>query len=177
MTAHAPFACALRTRGDTRRLGRALGAALRVGDLVILEGELGAGKTFLARAVVRALGVPACVPVTSPTFELVHEFEGRVPILHVDLYRLEAGVSIRELGLSDRVGHDAVALVEWGERFARDLGPGALLVRLALDATVGRRCTLESRGARGDRIIAAVRAELVDAQDAGRAKRRAPLSR
>lgn len=177
MSAHASLDCVLRTRGDTRRFGGVLARVLSAGDLVILEGDLGAGKTFLVRSIARALGVPASVPVTSPTFELVHEFEGRVPILHVDLYRLQPGASIRELGLSDRTGRDALVLVEWGERFAADLGLATLFVRLALDGADGRRCTLESRGPRGDRVIAAVRAELAGAQGARRRNRRVPIAR
>ena len=107
--------------GDTRRLGQALAAALRAGDLLVLEGSLGAGKTFLVQAIARALGVPASQPVTSPTFEIVHEFSGRVPVVHADLYRLEPSQPIDELGLLARIGNDAVVLVEWGERFAAQL--------------------------------------------------------
>ena len=147
----------LRTRGDTRRLGQALAAVLAPGDLVVLEGELGAGKTFLARSILRALGVPASMPVTSPTFEMVHEFAGLVPILHVDLYRLDASDRLRDLGLSDRIGQDAIALVEWGARFVRELGGDGLAIRLVFDASAGRHCRLEALGPRGDRLLAALR--------------------
>src|SRR5688500_1791946 len=93
----------LPTRRATQRLGAALGAALRGGDFVVLEGDLGAGKTFLVRAIARALGVPAAVAVTSPTFALVHELSGRVPIVHADLYRLEEADELVEIGLRDRI--------------------------------------------------------------------------
>ena len=149
----------LPTRGATRRLGVALAAALAPGDLVVLEGDLGAGKTFLVRAIARAMGVPTDIPVTSPTFELVHELPGRVPILHVDLYRLGAGDALRELGLTDRIGRDAVVLVEWGDRFARELGGEGLWLRL--DQAGGmRRCALEARGASGARLLEALRERL-----------------
>jgi tRNA threonylcarbamoyladenosine biosynthesis protein TsaE len=143
-----------------------LAAVLAPGDLVLFEGPLGAGKTFLVRSIARGLNVPGSVPVTSPTFELVHEFQGRIPILHVDLYRLDPGTSLRELGLSDRVGRDALALVEWGERFAAQLGPAALTVRLGWDGHGVRRCTLEAAGERGDRVVALLAARAAHATGA-----------
>ena len=80
---------ALPTRRASTQLGRALGASLAAGDLVLLSGELGAGKTFLVRAALRALGVPGDERVTSPTFAIVHEHEARLRVAHADLYRLE----------------------------------------------------------------------------------------
>lgn len=137
----------LRHRGDTRRLGRALGRLVAAGDLLVLDGELGAGKTFLTRAVARGLGVPAAVRVTSPTFALVHELPGRLPLLHVDLYRLDDPGELSELGLSERIGGDAVTLVEWGLPFVQELDPDYLHVRLTLaQAPSGRRCELVAHG-------------------------------
>jgi tRNA threonylcarbamoyladenosine biosynthesis protein TsaE len=107
------------------------------GDLVILSGELGAGKTFLARAIVRALG--ATEAVTSPTFTLVHEFATpRGPLVHADLYRLrgEAGgpaAGVAGLGLRERRGEGAFLLVEWGDDAVDALGGDpALIVALAI---------------------------------------------
>jgi tRNA threonylcarbamoyladenosine biosynthesis protein TsaE len=144
----------LQSRGDTRRLGRRLAACLRAGDLVLLEGELGAGKTFLARAIARGLGVPPAVRVTSPTFDLVHELPARVPLLHVDLYRLDDAGALRELGLADRIGADAVVLVEWGERYAHALGAGGLRIALELAGEQARRCVLTARDPRGAELLA-----------------------
>jgi tRNA threonylcarbamoyladenosine biosynthesis protein TsaE len=143
---------ALPTRRATRRLAALLGAALAPGDLVVLEGDLGAGKTFLVRGIARALGVPSRVRVTSPTFALVHEHAARTPLVHADLYRLGSPDELVELGLSERIGRDAVVLVEWGDRFATMLGNEGLWIWLALTA-VGRSARLEARGARGIALL------------------------
>lgn len=146
------FVVPLATRRDTRLLGKALAAQLSPGDLLVLEGDLGAGKTFLVRAIARALGVPAQTPVTSPTFTLVNEYAARVPLVHSDLYRLGEPDELVELGLLDRIGRDAVVLVEWGDRFARALGDEGLWLFLAYTAS-GRSARLEARGARGHALL------------------------
>ncbi|MGH7294393.1 MAG: tRNA (adenosine(37)-N6)-threonylcarbamoyltransferase complex ATPase subunit type 1 TsaE [Polyangiaceae bacterium] len=130
-----PFVRALRTRRDTRRLGAQIAASLEPGDLVVLEGELGAGKTFLARAVARALGVRGSV--ASPTFALVQEYDTpRAPLLHVDLYRLRGDglpVELARLGLRERRREGAILLVEWGRDAIAALGAEpALVVVMAL---------------------------------------------
>src|SRR5690349_495179 len=147
-----PLELTLHSRGDTRRLGQRIAACLEPGDLLLLEGELGAGKTFLARAIARGLGVPTDVRVTSPTFDLVHELPARIPLVHVDLYRIDAAGDLLELGLPDRIGRDAIVLIEWGARFARDLGGSGLLI--ALDRGSGRRCRLEPHGSAGPALLA-----------------------
>ena len=146
----------LPTRRATRRLGEALGRLLAPGDLVLLEGGLGAGKTFLARAVCRALGVSTLTSVTSPTFSLIHEYD--VPagkLLHADLYRLDDPRGVAQLGLREALGDGALALVEWGERFAGELGDDGLLVRLRQDDT-GRVAELVPLGERGRRLLSAL---------------------
>lgn len=130
----------------TRALARRIAAALRPGDLVLLEGPLGAGKTFFVREVARALGVPEDVAITSPTFALVHEYPEATPMLvHADLYRLEDPLELDELGIRDRLD-DAIVMIEWGERFVDELGTPALLLRLSLgDAEEARDVHLEGR--------------------------------
>lgn len=99
----------------TQALGQRLAQALRPGDLVLLEGDLGAGKTALARAVIRALADDPDLDVPSPSFALVQPYDTSVgPVLHADLYRLAAASEIDELGLFD--DPDAIVLVEWAAR-------------------------------------------------------------
>jgi len=150
----------LGSRGATRRLGQAIARALELGDLVVLEGQLGAGKTFLVRAIARGLGVPTELRITSPTFDLVHDLPGRLPILHVDLYRLDTPESVLDLGLQDRIGRDCVALVEWGDRFAVELGGEGLWVQLGLGGPTARSCRLTPRGERGTALLQRVRGQL-----------------
>lgn len=153
---------ALSTRGATRRLGRSLGRVVEPGDLILLEGDLGAGKTFFVRALARGLGVPTDVRVASPTFALVHELPGRVPLVHVDLYRLGEVEELDALGLHERIGGDAVVAVEWGARFVDSLSAGEYL---SISLTVpgdeaGREAVLEGHGQRGILLLARLQAEL-----------------
>jgi tRNA threonylcarbamoyladenosine biosynthesis protein TsaE len=100
---------------QTEAAGEELGRRLRVGDLVLLRGDLGAGKTTFVRGVARGSGSAA--PVASPTFQLVRVYPGRLQLAHVDLYRLEEGDALRDLGLDELLDVGAV-VVEWGDRLA-----------------------------------------------------------
>lgn len=134
----------------TRRAGLALGEVLAAGDAVALIGELGAGKTTLVQAIAEGCGVAG--PVTSPTFTLVNLHDGRVPIAHVDLYRLERARELHELGLDELFEARAV-LVEWADRFA--VMP-ADHVRVELEDLGGaRRLSARGHGPRSDAVVAA----------------------
>jgi tRNA threonylcarbamoyladenosine biosynthesis protein TsaE len=100
---------------DTQALGELLGRRLFPGALVLLHGELGAGKTVFARGVARGLDVTA--PIQSPTFTLMNAHNGRLPFYHFDLYRLEAEEELFELGIDELMDGDGVTLVEWAEKF------------------------------------------------------------
>ena len=115
---------------ETRQVGARLGEALlRPGDLVVLAGALGAGKTAFAQGVARGLGVTD--PVVSPTFTIVREYHGRVPLSHVDLYRLERLQELHDLGF-DEMLDDRVTLVEWGDAAGPALPADRLEVSLEM---------------------------------------------
>ena len=111
---------------DTERIAQRIAALVRSGDLITLVGEMGAGKTYFAQCFGRALGVTE--PITSPTFNLLHTYEGgRLPMHHADLYRLERTGEIADLGITELLGAGGVALVEWGDVAGDALGSGLIV--------------------------------------------------
>ena len=127
----------------TEALGARIAASMRIGDAVALEGDLGAGKTTLARAILRALGVTENVP--SPTFTLVQSYDTAAMVVrHFDLYRVVDSAEIDELGLDEALDEGA-ALIEWPERAGTRLPGDALHVALLLDKD-GRRARLTGSG-------------------------------
>lgn len=128
----------------TAALARRLAPLLRRGDVIALSGELGAGKTAFARALVNALPGSA-EEVPSPTFTLVQSYRrGDLELWHFDLYRLERAEEAWELGLEEALA-EGVTLIEWPERLDGDLPAGSLILRLAPEGE-GRRATLEGGG-------------------------------
>jgi tRNA threonylcarbamoyladenosine biosynthesis protein TsaE len=140
----------LTTRSDTLALGRRIARELEAGDLVVLAGPLGSGKTFLTRALCRALGLPPSSRVPSPTFTLVHEHPTVPPVSHADLYRLETPAQVRALGLDAQRDDGRVLVVEWGAPYVELLGGDALIVELSLEP---RAATLSATGERSRKIL------------------------
>ena len=134
----------------TARLGADLALALRAGDVLALEGDLGAGKTTLARGLIRALAGDAELEVPSPTFTLVQAYEGRIPVHHFDLYRLTSAAELDELGFDDAIALGA-ALVEWPDRAAGWLPDSAVHVELT-HQDAGRLARITGKGAAIERI-------------------------
>lgn len=142
----------LPTRRATVRLAEALAREVRGGDLVLLDGPLGAGKTYFTRALFRRLGVPATVTVASPTFALVHEYSAKLRLVHADLYRLEPTQDIADLGLADAREAGAIVIAEWATRFGDALGRDGIAIAIERLPTT-RRATLSARGPRGEELL------------------------
>ena len=138
---------------QTRRLGARLAELLEPGDVILLGGNLGAGKTVFAQGVATGLGIDG--PVTSPTFTLIHEYEGRLPLYHVDLYRIAGDAEAGDLGLEEYLYGDGVTLIEWGERASGLLPRERLAVTLRPVAETKRALRFEPAGDRYVRLLAA----------------------
>lgn len=125
---------------ETIELGRALAERLKPGDVVAFFGELGSGKTTMIKGIAAGLGVTETV--RSPSFVIVTEYRGRIPVYHIDLYRLDGSSALEGIGLEDYLGGDGVCLVEWAERAEGFIQQSAIRVRLAT-VEAGRRIDVE----------------------------------
>jgi tRNA threonylcarbamoyladenosine biosynthesis protein TsaE len=144
----------LKTRGPkaTQQLGEQLGKLFEAGDVILLSGELGAGKTCLVQGVARGLGVRE--PVTSKTFVLLGEYHGRLRLYHADLYRLETPEAVEELGLKEYT-RNGVLMVEWSERAWDALPTEHLHIHIDINSTRSRRLKFEAKGIRYERLLEA----------------------
>ncbi|HEY5640810.1 MAG TPA: tRNA (adenosine(37)-N6)-threonylcarbamoyltransferase complex ATPase subunit type 1 TsaE [Dehalococcoidia bacterium] len=130
---------------ETRRLGEVLGRAAEAGDVILLSGELGAGKTVFVQGMARGLGFEGSV--SSKSFVLLGEYSGRLTLYHADLYRLDTPEEVQELAL-DEISRDGVLVVEWPERGDFVLPEERLLIRFEVTGLDTRRIAVEAAGAR-----------------------------
>lgn len=147
------FARELPTEEDTLALAELLAAHLRGGDLLVLTGPLGAGKTFLAGALCRACGLEQDEAVTSPTFTLVHEYPTAPPISHADLYRLRSTDEVYDLDLAGKRDEGHLLLVEWGAPHVDALGGDAIELALSV---FPRRARIAPSSGRARELLAAL---------------------
>jgi tRNA threonylcarbamoyl adenosine modification protein YjeE len=143
----------LPTRRETKRLAKSIAAHVAPGDLFVVSGPLGAGKTFLVRAVLRSLGLDERVAVTSPTFTLVNEYATSPPVAHADLYRIESAADVERLGLVEQRDLGRALFVEWGGAFVDALGGDAVVVKLAVEP---RSAALSATGTRSAERLAQI---------------------
>jgi tRNA threonylcarbamoyladenosine biosynthesis protein TsaE len=128
---------------DTQRLGEELGRSLQSGDVVALTGELGAGKTCFVQGVARGLGV--ATGATSPTFVLINEYRGRLPVHHVDAYRTDSVAELLDLGLPELFDGEGVTLVEWADKLGPLLPARAIEVHIEGVGDEPREITIRRR--------------------------------
>lgn len=155
-----------RSQPGTVEVGRVLGGLLAAGDVLVLTGDLGAGKTQLTKGMAAGLGITD--DVTSPTFTIEMVYEGgRLPLYHFDLYRLDDPDQLEDTGLFDVLGADGVCSIEWGEQFAEEIGPervDVFVTRLDDEAAPGqepaREVRLVAHDARGRELVVGLAAAL-----------------
>ena len=147
---------------ETIALGERLGKELRAGDVLVLTGDLGAGKTQLTKGIAAGMGVAD--DVTSPTFNILMVYEGeQMPLYHFDLYRLDDPDQLEDIGFYDALEGDGPCVIEWGEQFSDEIGPERLdvfLTRRDDQAGVGeepsREVRLVAHGARAEELVASL---------------------
>ena len=150
------------SRDETIALGEKIGRSLEAGDVLVLTGDLGAGKTQLTKGIAAGMGVVG--DVTSPTFTIEMVYEGaEMPLYHFDLYRLDDPDQLEDTGIFDVLGADGVCSIEWGEQFAEEIGDARVdvfVTRLEDEAAPGeeppREVRLVAHDARGEALLAAL---------------------
>ena len=136
----------------TKQLASTLARYLHPGDVVVLEGDLGAGKTQFVQGVAQGLGIKA--PVTSPTFNILLSYEdGTLPLYHFDLYRLERVEELEDIGYYETVEGDGVTFIEWGEKFPQALPCDFLRIRLSVCDDASRLVEVRSSGERSRDVL------------------------
>lgn len=135
------------SKEETQAFGERMGAVLKAGDVICLEGALGAGKTTLAQGIARGLGV--IEDVTSPTFTIIQEYlSGRIPLCHFDFYRIETPEEIQHLGFEDYLDSDGVVLMEWHENLGDYAPTDRIRIQLSLKEGASRQIVLFADGER-----------------------------
>ena len=140
----------------TQRLGTTLGRAVCEPILIALHGTLGCGKTAFVQGLARGLGVPPEYYITSPTFTLINEYPGRLPLFHVDLYRLEGLVDLEDIGLSEILTGDGVVAVEWAEKLPPDTFARGLTIDFEIIDSDRRTLEMIASGQPGRSLLKAI---------------------
>jgi tRNA threonylcarbamoyladenosine biosynthesis protein TsaE len=161
---------------ETDSFGKTIGTVLRGGDVLALVGELGAGKTALTRGIVAGLG-GSTSDVTSPTFILMHEYQGRLPLIHLDLYRLQRSSEAEAIGLTACFSDDTVTVIEWADRFPDLLPTDRLNVQLMHRTRTTRMARLEARGPMARSLLLRIKNACRTARSRGRSPQTRARSR
>lgn len=165
-TAPATLEVISHSEAETIVFGRRLGTLLQPGDLILLFAPFGAGKTHLTKGIAGALGVDEA-DVNSPSFVLINEYEtsrkgkpgqGRIPIYHVDLYRIETPDELATVGLDDVIAGHGIAVIEWAERAADWFPHDHLAIEIAYQGETERRIVVRPQGVRATELVVALQA-------------------
>ena len=136
----------LSTLQETQALGNIIGQLAQPGHIILLKGELGAGKTTLTQAIGLGLNVDETHYITSPTYSIIHEYPGRIPLYHMDFYRITDRDEFEELGIDEYLYGSGLSVIEWPERLA-DLTPDThLKLHLAITGDFSRSVTISTKG-------------------------------
>lgn len=135
---------------DTDLFGQKIGEIVEPGQVILLAGELGAGKTLMTQGICKGLGVDE--DVTSPTYRLINEYEGDLPVYHMDLYRLDDVEDLYELGFEEYVERDGVIIVEWPDLAYDLLPPDFVYIKIYITGDNQREINLEAEGEKGTRL-------------------------
>ena len=145
---------------ETFSLGRALGEHLRAGDIVLLHGDLGVGKSVLTRGLARGCGIDE--PMPSPTFTLMTAYKGRIPFYHFDLYRLDDPLQLEDIGFYETLESGGVCVIEWGDKFPDDMPDEYLEVQISVQSDGLRAWEVRGVGSRGQELLEAWGQELAN---------------
>lgn len=137
----------------TSYFGTLLGSFLNCGDVVALIGELGAGKTTLVKAIASGVGIPKDINVSSPSYTLINEYEGPIPIYHFDLYRLNNSEEIYDLGYSEYIESNGISIIEWADKAPEVLPQEYLEIKMLIVEEDKREALLTGNGTTCSKII------------------------
>lgn len=128
---------------ETIELGKKLGSMLKGGEIIAMQGTLAAGKTTITKGIAQALGIKDTI--TSPTFCLISEYEGKIPLYHMDVYRLDGGEDFINLGVEDMIYGKGVSIIEWSEKVMSELPKKTIILRIEpVENTTERKITIEN---------------------------------
>lgn len=154
MSEHCPQTIITENQTQTQKLGRVIGQVLQSGLVIKLIGDLGSGKTCFAQGLAVGLEVPEKFDITSPTYTLIHEYPGRIPFLHIDLYRIHDEIDAEAIGLWDMLDPASVIAVEWADRLPDTLWPSdALTIRIDVQDNDNREISLFGSGLKTTNLI------------------------
>lgn len=131
-----------KTPEETIALGVRIGNKLKKGDVIAMQGTLAAGKTTITKGIAQALGISDTI--TSPTFCLISEYYGKMPLYHMDVYRLEGGEDFVNLGTDDMIYGDGVSIIEWSEKIMEELPKKTIILRLTPNEDGSRKIEIEN---------------------------------